>query len=76
MLEETVTNYCRQKLMAANKQGFNLVQYTWINSLKTLFNRFFCDMPNKQLQCCLFFVSSTYFFFLEQQTVAGELGIQ
>lgn len=26
ILEETVTSYWRQKLMSANKQGFNLVQ--------------------------------------------------
>lgn len=66
MLEETATNYFRQKFMSANKQWYNLVQYTWTNSLKTLF-KFFCGIHNKEPQCCLFFISTTFFFILKRR---------
>lgn len=66
--------------MSANKQGFNLVQYTWTNTLKTLLNFFFGDISNKQTECCLFFISSIFLFFLEckllwENYVSGKSGI-
>lgn len=61
--------------MSANKQGFNLVQYTWTNSLKTL-KVLLGDISNKQAECCLFFISSIFFFLFGVQTVVGELLIR